>query len=84
MGDGSRFQQTRPSPVLQDRKSHRFSFALSERISREQLVKALDRTELPTESLTDIMLELPGVQLQLQDATVQFQDDRVVVTLGGK
>ncbi len=84
MGDGSRFQQTRPSPVLQDRKSHRFSFALSERITPEQLVKALNRTELPTERLTDTKLELPGVQLQLQEATIQWQDDRVVVTLGGK
>lgn len=84
MGDGARFQQTRPSPLLQDRKSHRFTFALSERISREQLVKALDRTELPTEPFTVTKLELPGVQLQLLDATVQWQDDRVVVTLGGK
>jgi hypothetical protein len=84
MGDGARFQQTRPSPVLQDRKSHRFTFALSERISREQLVKALDRTELPTEPVTVTKLELPGVQLQLQDASVQWQDDRVVVTLGSK
>lgn len=82
MGDSARFQQMRPSPVLQDRKSHRFTFALSERISREQLVKALNRTELSTEPVTVTKLELPGVQLQLQDATVQYQDDRVVVTLG--
>ena len=43
----TRFEQTRPAPVLQDRKAQRFTLPLTERVSREQLLEALQCDDLP-------------------------------------
>ena len=80
----TRFEQTRPAPVLQDRKAQRFTLPLTERVSREQLLEALQCADLPEGPHTVAELALPGVKLQLGEVTIQWQEDRIVFMLCGR
>ncbi len=81
IGDAARFDQTSPAPVLQDRQARKFMFALPECVSREQLLQALDCSELREEPITAAELVLPGVKLRLNKAVVQWQQGRIEFAL---
>jgi hypothetical protein len=84
IGDGTRFQQTRPAPVLQNRQTHRFTFSLPERVSREQLLQAIHATDLPDTPITVEEIVLPGVKIQSKEVLVKWQEGRIVFTLCGQ
>jgi hypothetical protein len=79
--EGTRFEQSQSAPVLQDRRARKFMFALPERVSRQQLLEALNCSALPGGPVTVTELALPGVKLRLGKVTVQFDEGRVTFTL---
>jgi len=81
VGADAHFQQTRTSPVLQDRKAKQFVCQLSARMSREQFLQAIQATELPQGPSPCAELALPGVKLNLGCAEVMWREDRITYTL---
>jgi hypothetical protein len=78
-------RQTRPSDLLHDRAKKQLAFQLSERISREELMAQLGRTDaasgdgpvpLELEALT-----LPGAELKIGPADVTWDEARIVIRL---
>ncbi len=79
--DETRFVQTRPAPVLQDRQAKKFTFSLSESVTRQQLLQALQCDELSDAPTTVAELTLPGMKLQLGTVTIRCEDNRIIFTL---
>ncbi len=62
-------------------KPKKFTFSLSESVTRQQLLQALQCDELSDAPTTVAELTLPGVKLQLGTVTIRCEDNRIIFTL---
>jgi hypothetical protein len=75
------FQQSRPSPVLHDRRAKTFSFQLEERVSQDDVLRSLSKSEATGEPEQIRLLQLPGVSMNVGLARWRLEGQKLTLIL---
>lgn len=74
------FEQTIPTPTLEDRQRRCFQFQLAEALSAAQLGALLRRPDGDVWTVDDLDVALPGVRLKLRRARIEHRGGEILVS----